>query len=119
MHIDVLQRFQSLATYCYDVCLVEGEQAQLGILYNSALLDAPNDNGMYLALLDIEQQKCDTLLVYSDAGPGLHGDKYSVSDVLLRYDAQRKRWVIAQMHTGHYIALRTLTVDPSGKLVLS
>ncbi|MEO6891191.1 MAG: hypothetical protein ABI324_19575, partial [Ktedonobacteraceae bacterium] len=119
MQIDIVHRFQALATYCHDMSLVAGEQAQLGIIYSSAPLAAPHESGMYLTLIDIKQQRCDSLAVYSDTGPGLGGEKDSVSDVLLRYDALHTRWVIAQFHNGHSVALRTLTIGPSGKCVLS
>lgn len=119
MYINIVHRSQSLATYCHDMYLAVGERAQLGIIYKSAPLAAPHESGMYLALIDIEQQRCDSLVVYSDTGPGPRSGKYAVSDVLLRYDAARKRWVIAQLHNGHYIALRTLTTEAPGKLALS
>lgn len=119
MQIDVLHRFHLLATYCSDMCLEAGEPTRLGIIMRSAPLTAPNENGMYLALIDLRQQRCESLIVYSEAGPGLRGEKYAASDILLRYDAFRKRWVIAQLHNGHYVAVRTLSVEAAGKLTLS
>nr|MDQ2715630.1 hypothetical protein [Chloroflexota bacterium] len=119
MQIDIVHRFQALATYCHDMSLVAGEQPQLGIIYSSAPLAAPHESGMYLALINITQQRCAALVAYSERGPELRGGADAVSDVCLRYDAAHTRWVMAQFHNGHYIALRTLTIEPSGTLILS
>ncbi|HEU5377024.1 MAG TPA: hypothetical protein VFV38_16460, partial [Ktedonobacteraceae bacterium] len=119
MKSKVIHRLPLLATYCYDLCLVAEEPAQLGIVVKSAPLVAPQSDGIYLALIDLQDLRSHSLVVSSENGPGLHGEKDAVSDVLLRYDARRKRWVVAQLHQGHLVALRTLTVEPSGKPVLS
>jgi hypothetical protein len=118
MQAEIIHRFQALATYCYDMYLAE-DTAQLGIVYRSSPLAAPDENGMYLALFDLARQECTTLVAWSATGPGPRDEKYVVSDVLLRYDAERKRWVIAQLHNGHYVALRTLAIEAPDQPVLS
>ncbi|HTK09751.1 MAG TPA: hypothetical protein VL485_21445 [Ktedonobacteraceae bacterium] len=133
MNIDVLYR-TLMSADCFDAYLhVEGQQALLGLLYDSTSPDAPiqrllqdestepiEDIADYqillsMALINVQEKRCESITIYPGTGPGPH----STVDALVRYDPAHGRWVIMQLQNLTYLILRTLTSSSDDKPVLT
>ncbi len=113
MHIDLIHRFTATSTHCLDVQLKED---QLGILSGGILPGSPPYTYLTsLALVNIPQKQCGSILTYDSRGPGTE----DIWSALLRYDASQKHWVIGLLQGFEYIGLRTVMVGADQRLSLS
>jgi hypothetical protein len=115
MHSHVIKQFQTPAYHCYGFSLTQGQQDILGVLYISTLQDHPTEYHLSLALINVQNQACESIVIFTAKGPGNN----VMSDMLLGYDAPQNRWVIMQLQGDDYLAFRSLTVRDDGSLRLS
>src|SRR5579875_332886 len=113
MHIDLIHRFTATSTHCLDVQLRED---RLGILSRGILPGSPPYTYLTsLALVNIPQKQCASILTYDSRGPGTE----DIWSALLRYDSSQKHWVIGLLQGYEYIGLRTAMVGADQRLSLS
>jgi hypothetical protein len=114
MDLQLLHRFNSLAHYCYTTALVRGEHDILGVLMTIQGDDVSEGN-VALALINLQSRASEQIIVFDGTGPE---SMFAVA-MLLQYDPLSTRWVMAQLQSSEYMAMRTLTSAPNGEIHVS
>jgi hypothetical protein len=113
MNVALIHRFTAVSTHYLDASL-RGDQ--LGILWQRILPGAPPYTYLTsLALVDLPQKQCVSILTYDGRGPRTE----TAWSALLRYDSSHHRWVIGLLQGFSFLALRTVTMETDQRLILS
>jgi hypothetical protein len=64
----MIKHFQTPANHCWGVYLTQGRQGILGVVYGSKSQEPPIDYYLSLALINMQNQICESIVTFSNKG---------------------------------------------------